>query len=193
MVASVQAHLGALVDGYPDRHVGGAGNESATRYVEDVLRRLGWRVVATPFEALDWEHGPARLAVEGREFVVHPGPYTPPLDAEAPLAAVDTLAALEQADITDRIVLLYGDIAARPALPQVLRLRRRPRAPSHLCAPRGEASAGGHQRHGPRLGDGRSASTRTRSSRMATSTSPMPTPPMPPGQPCSPMSGSWPT
>lgn len=118
MVASVRAHLGALVDGHPDRHVGGAGNESATRYVEDMLQRLGWRVDATPFEALDWEHGPARLAVEGREFVIHPGPYTPPLDAEAPLAAVDTIAALEQADISDHIVLLYGDIARDQLFPR---------------------------------------------------------------------------
>lgn len=118
LMASVEGHLRALVDGFPDRHVGGAGNESATRYVEGVLRRLGWEVTATPFEALDWERGDARLTIKGKDFVIHPGPYTTPVDAEAPLLALDSVTGLELADIADRIVLLHGDIARDQLFPK---------------------------------------------------------------------------
>ena len=111
-------HLHALVDGFPDRHVGGPGNEHATAYVETELRRQGWDVSEATFDAVDAERGPARLTVAGTDVALLAGPYTLPVDVVAPLVVADSLAALEALDVGGRIVLLHGDIARDQLLPR---------------------------------------------------------------------------
>ena len=118
LVTAIEAHLHALVDGHPDRHVGGAGNEHATTYVEAELRRQGWEVSEAAFSAVDAERGPARLTVAGRDVALFTGPYTLPVDVVAPLVVADSLAALEATDVGGRIVLLHGDIARDQLLPR---------------------------------------------------------------------------
>ncbi len=119
LVTAIEAHLHALVDGYPDRHVGGAGNEHATAYVEAELRRQGWEVSEATFDAVDAERGPARLTVAGRDVtLLLTGPYTLPVDVVAPLVVADSLATLEATDVGGCIVLLHGDIARDQLLPR---------------------------------------------------------------------------
>jgi aminopeptidase YwaD len=118
LVTAIKAHLHALVDGYPDRHVGGAGNEHATAYVEAELRRQGWEVSEATFDAVDAERGPARLTVAGRDVALLTGPYTLPVDVVAPLVVADSLATLEATDVGGCIVLLHGDIARDQLLPR---------------------------------------------------------------------------
>jgi aminopeptidase YwaD len=118
LVTAVERHLDALVGEHPDRHPGRPGNLAAVDYAETVLREHGWEVESEEFEALDCETGPARLTIAGREFEIQAGPYTTPTSARAPLVAVDSLAALESADIGEAIVLLHGDIAADQLFPK---------------------------------------------------------------------------
>ena len=118
LVAAIERHLAALVDGHPDRHPGRAGNTTANDYVESVLEGHHWAVESVDFEVLDAVLGPASLSVGGREFEVHPGPYTVPVRTTAPLLPIDSLAALEATDIAGAIVLLHGDIAADQLFPK---------------------------------------------------------------------------
>ncbi|MEX1333990.1 MAG: M28 family peptidase [Candidatus Limnocylindrales bacterium] len=118
LVAAVERHLTAIVDGHPDRHPGRPGNTAANDYAESVLKEHGWVVESVDFEALDAELGPARLSVGEDAFEVHPGPYTVPVEAVAPLVPIDSLAALEGADIHGAIVVLHGSIAADQLFPK---------------------------------------------------------------------------
>lgn len=121
LTRTIDAHLRALVEGFPDRHVGGPGNEQATAYVEGELRRQGWQVSESTFEAIDAETGPAALEHGGQRVTLYAGPYTLPVDVHAPLLAVDSLAALEARTVEElrgRIVLLHGDIARDQLLPR---------------------------------------------------------------------------
>jgi aminopeptidase YwaD len=121
LTEAVDAHLRALVERHPDRHVGGPGNVHATAYVEDQLRRQGWQVSESTFDAVDAEVGPALLEHDSQRISLHAGPYTLPADIEAPLLAIDSLAALEARpvdEIRGRIILLHGDIARDQLLPR---------------------------------------------------------------------------
>ena len=118
LAATIERHLVALVDGYPDRHPGRPGNTAASDYVEGVLRAHGWAVESVDFEVLDADVGPARLSVGGRAFELLAGPYTVPASVRAPLLPVDSLAALEGADIGGAVVVLHGDIAADQLFPK---------------------------------------------------------------------------
>ena len=104
LAAAIERHLVALVDGYPDRHPGRPGNTAANDYVEGVLQAHGWAVESVDFEVLDADVGPARLSVGGRAFELLAGPYTVPASVSAPLLPVDSLAALEGADISGAVV-----------------------------------------------------------------------------------------
>ena len=118
LTTAVEHHLTALVDGHPDRHPGRPGNTAANDYAESVLRDLGWAVESVDFEVLDAKLGPARLTVDGRAFEVLPGPYTVPAAVRAPLLSIDSLAALEAAQMAGAIVLLHGEIAADQLFPK---------------------------------------------------------------------------
>lgn len=117
LVSAIERHLGALVDGHPDRHVGRPGNLAAVEYAEAVMSEHRWRVTGTDFAALDCETGPARLTVDGTGFDVHPGPYSRPFDGSGRLVAIDSLGALEQAELAGAVVLLHGDIARDQLFP----------------------------------------------------------------------------
>jgi len=118
LVSAIERHLHALVDGHPDRHIGRAGNTAAVNYAESVLIDHGWSVESVVFDALDCVTGPASLAVDGQPFAVEPGPYSTAADVRGPLLAVDSLAALETAELAGAIVLLHGAIAADQLWPK---------------------------------------------------------------------------
>lgn len=118
LVSIVERHLDVLVSRHPDRHLGGPGNEAANIHAEAVFIEHGWPVTSIDFEALDCDSGPAVLAIGGQGFDVQAGPYTTPVQVRAPLLAIDTLDALEHAEIGGAIVLLHGDIAADQLFPK---------------------------------------------------------------------------
>ena len=53
LVATIERHLAALVDRYPDRHPGRPGNTTANDYAEAILRAHHWGVESVDFEVLD--------------------------------------------------------------------------------------------------------------------------------------------
>jgi aminopeptidase YwaD len=117
-LAAIERHLHALVDGHPDRHIGRAGNIAAVSHVESELLAHGWTVESVVFDALDCVTGPTHLSVDGRAFPVEAGPYSTAGDVTGPLLPVDSLAALEAADLAGAVVLLHGAIAADQLFPK---------------------------------------------------------------------------
>jgi hypothetical protein len=57
-------------------------------------------------------------SADGTTFTVHSSPYTLPVVVTAPLVASDTVDALANAELTGKILLLHGTIAAEPLAPK---------------------------------------------------------------------------
>lgn len=112
------AYLDYLCAGLPSRSVGSEGNRQATAFFEKTLKDLGWNTQADQFPAVDWEEQGAGLRAGNQEFTVFPSPYSLGVSAEAELAAVASLAELENAAIQDKVVLLHGEIAREQIMPK---------------------------------------------------------------------------
>jgi len=111
-------YMEALCTRYPDRHVGGKGNREATALFAEVCRSHGWEVSVTEFDCIAWEREDAGLVAAEESFEIHPGPYSLPLDATAPLSAVTTIEELEAGEFEGTILLLHGEIAREQLMPK---------------------------------------------------------------------------
>ena len=101
-----------------ERCVGSEGNRQATRFFEKELSSLGWKTALAEFDAVDWEENGAVLKSNGKTFNVLVSPYSLAFKGEATLVAASTTAELENLDIKDNIVLLFGEIAKDQLMPK---------------------------------------------------------------------------
>ncbi len=96
------------------RHSGTPGNLAAAAYLADEMRALGLEVEEQRFEIPTWAVEEQYLKAAGQELAVYANPYSPSCAVEAELAAVGTLAELEQAHLGGKIAVLYGDLTRAP-------------------------------------------------------------------------------
>ncbi|MDA3936221.1 MAG: M28 family peptidase [Actinomycetota bacterium] len=113
-----QELLDELCTTHPDREVGRPGNTAANELFAHVCGNAGLEIEHLPFKCLVWEHGDATLRVAGHESHVLPGPYSPALKATAPLAAVDTIDALEDGEFAGSALLLHGELTREQLMPK---------------------------------------------------------------------------
>ena len=113
-----RTYLHRLCTEIAGRSVGSADNREATRYFRDTLNELGWDTEAQEFDAMDWQDGGASLLVGGKSFDVLVSPYAPGCRVEGELVSISTIAELEKAEITGKIVLLHGEIAREQLMPK---------------------------------------------------------------------------
>jgi aminopeptidase YwaD len=118
---AIAAHLEILARTHPDRHVGGPGNAAANDHAEGVLRGCGFEVSSDEFDCLDWLPGSARLTAGTRNWTLHPGPYSMPCAAAAPLAAAARVEELEAGRFAGTVLVLHGDLAREQLLPKSFR------------------------------------------------------------------------
>ncbi len=113
-----RSFLHTLCVDIPERCVGSKGNRQAMRFVDDQLSSLGWQTGVQTFDAMDWQEEGALVFGGGVEMDLLVSPYSLGCDTEAELIPVSTVDELENADMTDRIVLLHGDIASEQLMPK---------------------------------------------------------------------------
>jgi len=101
-----------------ERCVGSEGNRQATRFFEKELSGLGWKTALAEFDAVDWEENGAVLKSNGKTFNVLVSPYSLAFKGEATLVAASTTTELENLNIKDDIVLLFGEIAKEQLMPK---------------------------------------------------------------------------
>jgi aminopeptidase YwaD len=118
MAAAAAEHLDRLCGVQPDRHPGSAGNHEAVDYFEAVARSFGWEIASETFECLEWECGPSWIEAGGVRLALNPGPYSLPVDGEAPLAVVSSVEELEAGYFAGAVLLLHGPIAAEQLFPK---------------------------------------------------------------------------
>jgi aminopeptidase YwaD len=117
-ITAARERLDALCLAHPDRHVGGEGNRAANELFAREAAAAGCEIERLGFDCVDWEHGSARLTVDGTTFDLHVGPYSPPFRDRARLTAASTAAELEGVDVAGTVLLLHGDIAAEQLTPR---------------------------------------------------------------------------
>ena len=114
----IEEHLAALVRWPGGRPVGSPANHAAESTIADTLRAAGYEVEQQGFDCVDWRLDGVDLWVGDGPLPVTANPYSPPVDVTAPLAPVANLAELAAADLTGRIALLHGALAAEPLFPR---------------------------------------------------------------------------
>jgi len=115
---AIRGHVDALCSVGGDRHPGSSRNRAAVVYAAQTMRSLGVEVEAIEFEVPEWSYGRASLAVGGRIFEVHPGPFSPPLAGDGRLVAISSREALSGLDVAGAVVLLHGEIARSQFVPR---------------------------------------------------------------------------
>ncbi len=115
---SAETYLKKLCLELPGRVVGSQGNRMATEFFADVTASFGFQIQSSWFDCFDWHSERIQLTANGYSFKAFASPYTPGCRVEAPLAVVSTPAELETADLSGKIVLLFGEIAREQLMPK---------------------------------------------------------------------------
>jgi len=111
-------HLKALSVEIGARPGGSVGNQAAAAYIESVFRRCGLAVETQEFACPAWEELGAWLCMQNSALPVAANPYSPSCLVSAPLLPVHTRAELEDADLTGKLVVLYGELVRHPLPPK---------------------------------------------------------------------------
>lgn len=118
LMIKAEKYLKTLCSDIPNRRVGSPGNRQANEFLAQTFASFGFEVERQPFECMDWTHGAAELRLNGEQFQVQPGPFTPGCRAEAPLVVVSSMEELQSVEVRDSILLLRGEIASQQLMPK---------------------------------------------------------------------------
>ncbi|MCC8147028.1 MAG: M28 family peptidase [Bacteroidales bacterium] len=118
LTEKVKEHLQVLCSEIGERRVGSFKNREATAYAKKVLEESGWQTKGTELSVIDWKTEGATLTCNGQSFEVFSSHYSPGCSVQAELIAVHSIDQLEQATITDKVLLLYGEIASQQIAPK---------------------------------------------------------------------------
>ena len=102
----------------PSRRVGSAGNRAATDFFADIVASHGFETESPGFDCIDWSQEGVRLWGNDVPFDAFASPYSLGCQVSAPLMVVATIEELEVKAISDKIVLLRGEIAKEQLMPK---------------------------------------------------------------------------
>ena len=111
-------HVNRLCVEIAERHVGSAGNREAADYFASALQSKNFRVEKPSFQCFDWHDYGSELTCGNKIFQVITGPYALGGLAKGPLAAVSSIAELENVESKGRIALVHGTLAAEQLMPK---------------------------------------------------------------------------
>lgn len=117
IVTELRDHAHMLAEQIGPRMAGTAANHAAADYIAGVFARAGLAVETLPFACPGWRCAETTLELDGTALVAAANVMSPPCDLSAPTVAVETVAELDAADITGKIVVLYGDLTREPLIP----------------------------------------------------------------------------
>jgi len=118
LIEKAREHMHVLCSEIGERRVGSEENRRATAYAKNVLEEAGWQAESTELSVIDWKTDGATLICNGQSFEVYSSHYAMGCLVQGELMAINTVAQLEQVDISGKIVLLYGEIASQQIAPK---------------------------------------------------------------------------
>jgi aminopeptidase YwaD len=113
-----ETYLRKLCVDIPSRRVGSEGNREATDFFGRVVSSFGFEIETPSFKCMDWIAESAHLSIKGITLEVYPSPYSLGCRVKAPLEVVSSMDELEKAEISDRVVLLRGDLTKEQIMPK---------------------------------------------------------------------------
>jgi aminopeptidase YwaD len=111
-------YLKTLCEDIKDRSVGSSGNRQATDFFKREISSFGWDSETSELNVIDWEDGGASLQSAEISYNVSVSPYSLGCDFKEELTSISSIKELERADISGRIILLYGEIAKEQIMPK---------------------------------------------------------------------------
>ncbi len=100
------------------RRIGSAPNQAAADYLRETFLAAGLEVEEQPYPCTDWECSQVSLEIDGVSAPVVANVFSLACEVTAPVLPVCSVTELEAADLTGKIVLLYGDLANAPLAPK---------------------------------------------------------------------------
>jgi aminopeptidase YwaD len=103
-VKHLSVHIGS-------RPIGSTANLAAADYISDVFRRAGLTLEKQEFSCPDWIEEHSSLELNRELLEAFANTFSPPCNISASTTPIGTLAELESALMTGRILVFYGDMA----------------------------------------------------------------------------------
>ena len=118
LTKKIESHLHVLCSDIGERRVGSEDNRRATAYAKKMLEELNWETEITELSVIDWKTDGATLTCNEHSFEVFSSHYSLGCNLRGELIAIQSVTQLEQSNIEDKIVLLYGEIASQQIAPK---------------------------------------------------------------------------
>ncbi|MFC1568963.1 M28 family metallopeptidase [bacterium] len=115
---NIHHHLEKLTMDFSNRHVGSPGNHQATEYFQRKIEEFGFTTDCPQFDCIDWEYGDIQLFANDKQFKAFVGPYSLPFNGTTPLVDVNSFEALVNLDVTNKILLIHGELAKEQLMPK---------------------------------------------------------------------------
>lgn len=103
-------HVEHLAVQIGSRPIGSPANLAAAKYIKDVFEQSGLFVEQQDISCPDWVAELTSLALHGESLEASANTFSPSCDITAETIPVCTLAELEGAEFTGRILIFYGDL-----------------------------------------------------------------------------------
>lgn len=116
--AKAETYLQILCDQIPNRCVGSEGNRLATTFVAEMLHSCGLAIECPEFDCMGWQCDGATMAVNSVPYPVQASPYSLGIRATAPLVTAGSPTELETQELSNKILLLHGELARGQFLPK---------------------------------------------------------------------------
>jgi aminopeptidase YwaD len=114
MTTRIRGHVDRLCVQLGPRPIGSPHNRLAQDYVAGVLADLGYDVELQDYLCPAWgDHG-TTLTVDGSPVPALANPFSPSCDVTGPAVPFPTFEALERADLTGAVAVLYGELTRTP-------------------------------------------------------------------------------
>lgn len=116
MLQQLRQHLRKLCVDIGPRPNGSPGNYAAADYIQSIFHDCKLETETQHFGCPDWQEHETTLWLDDLHLTAVANPFSPSCMVSAQTVAAGTLAQLETAAITGRIVVLYGDLTCAPLL-----------------------------------------------------------------------------
>jgi len=113
-----ETYLRRLCLEIPNRRVGSEGNRAATDFFAGIVASFGFETESPAFDCIDWTQDGAHLSMDGTPFESFVSPYSLGCHVSAPLIVASTVEELEAAEVSNKTILLRGDIAKEQLMPK---------------------------------------------------------------------------
>jgi aminopeptidase YwaD len=111
-------YLDKLCYQIPNRRVGSEGNQMATSFFAERMQSFGFEVECPEFECMDWRSDGAVISADSESFDVQASPYSLGANVNAPLIVASSAAELERLNITNKILLMHGELTKEQYMPK---------------------------------------------------------------------------